>query len=587
MAVERLLMYLYTGDYKDVDDGLSEEQQVKSKNESLQQEAEAPSSEDHQANDSRSESPSSSVQDAIDKAANAMVHVKVPALANNVLVYALADKYDIGLLQSLAQTKFEMRAADQWGTANITSILSKVYASIPATNSGLRTVMLQVCLRYMEGLMQDEAFQELLQGDAAMCFDVLWVVQKQNSERAVYSEVISAREARFHRVTEWTKTQEKGFKQIVLANTVCGQCARPLDLSVANGATTDWILVAQMLRAGRESMFCQKQTGAGGGLILTPWRKYVSSGCFGIKANILSQIQVPRIEMDKGYQNKGSSIDESTTNRIHLPEDDPTAMERLLQYLYTADYDDTDSEDDQESQSSLSGSTSIPAATGSPSTSTIQANINISAAPSSTASNAVDKTVPVQVSFGALANNALVYALADKYDMPLLKLLAKEKFQTHAADQWTTDDIISIMPIIYSTTPDSDRGLRQIMLNVCLRSTTTNRLMAIEPFQAMLKRDSSMCFDILAAVSRRGEERDAQLIEVAAGVERMMEWSKVQDGVIKTFAEYNRNCFSCSRVLDLVLSQGVDTDWQGPLVGKCRHCGVELLSKEVGSGESS
>lgn len=242
-ALERMLTYLYASKYDDLD--VSEEETPTKPNDPCEQNAEIsdpPAAEDRDERSSQTSS-GQGMWSIKAEAAELPVHVLVSAINNNVLVYALADKYDIDLLKELAHTKFQIRTADEWAVSEIVNVLQNVYTTTPTTDRRLRTVMLQVCLRYMEDLMQDETFRQLLHGDASLCFDVLSEVQRQNSERAnngITSIVINAREARLKRVMEWTKTQEQGFKHITLANSTCQNCVRPLDLSVSNGATTDW-----------------------------------------------------------------------------------------------------------------------------------------------------------------------------------------------------------------------------------------------------------------------------------------------------------------------------------------------------------
>jgi len=65
--------------------------------------------------------------------------------------------------------------------------------------------------------------------------------------------------------------------------------------------------------------------------------------------------------------------------------------------------------------------------------------------------------------FGDAIINVLVYAIADKYNVPLLKALAKEKFQNVMRSKnfkWNPDAFAGVCTQIYSTTPSSDRGLR-------------------------------------------------------------------------------------------------------------------------------
>lgn len=58
-------------------------------------------------------------------------------------------------------------------------------------------------------------------------------------------------------------------------------------------------------------------------------------------------------------------------------------------------------------------------------------------------------------------NNALVYALANKYDVPNMKFMAKDKFTSFTKDVgWPCKDFIETVNTVYRTTPDDDNGLR-------------------------------------------------------------------------------------------------------------------------------
>lgn len=246
----------------------------------------------------------------------------------------------------------------------------------------------------------------------------------------------------------------------------------------------------------------------------------------------------------------------------------------MLTYFYTADYDDTDHEGNPKTQETHGGSLS-PGETKSPQPSIVPVDVSSLFETSSNASDALDEAAKaaVHVKVSALANNALVYALADKYNIFLLKDLAQTKFEVRAADEWAAEDIISILPKVYTTTPDSDRGLRQIMQDVCLRSM--EHLMCHKNFRTMLKGDASMCFDVLDAVQMRSEEREFDELRVKAPdakLKRVIEWTKTQERVFKSLIEVRTNCPACSRPLDLSVSNGATTDWQGPLIVRCRRC---------------
>lgn len=70
-----------------------------------------------------------------------------------------------------------------------------------------------------------------------------------------------------------------------------------------------------------------------------------------------------------------------------------------------------------------------------------------------------------------LLYHAEVYAIAEKYCMPMLKSLAVQKFKSHVSQSWTIDDdakldFLDAIEYIYDSTPDHDRGLRDLAVSI-------------------------------------------------------------------------------------------------------------------------
>lgn len=59
-----------------------------------------------------------------------------------------------------------------------------------------------------------------------------------------------------------------------------------------------------------------------------------------------------------------------------------------------------------------------------------------------------------------------VYALAEKYDIPDLKTLAKRKFEIAVACYYDAPELAEAIELVYSNTVDSDRGLRGVVLQL-------------------------------------------------------------------------------------------------------------------------
>lgn len=63
-----------------------------------------------------------------------------------------------------------------------------------------------------------------------------------------------------------------------------------------------------------------------------------------------------------------------------------------------------------------------------------------------------------------------VYALAEKYDIPSLKLVAQQKFEAAMACYYDAPEFAEAVEEVYCSTIDSDRGLR----DVCLQAFATH-----------------------------------------------------------------------------------------------------------------
>jgi hypothetical protein len=64
-------------------------------------------------------------------------------------------------------------------------------------------------------------------------------------------------------------------------------------------------------------------------------------------------------------------------------------------------------------------------------------------------------------------SNVRVYAIAEKYNIPLLKEVAKEKFVKWAENHWSHCDFPVVAREVYESTPSSDIGLRDVVSRVC------------------------------------------------------------------------------------------------------------------------
>ena len=141
-----------------------------------------------------------------------------------------------------------------------------------------------------------------------------------------------------------------------------------------------------------------------------------------------------------------------------MHDDDPETVKRMLSYLYTLDYSDERLPDDPTE-------TVVAEAILPPhlrhKTKTATGGENRLGGPSSGV-----ESEPLYDP--KRLNNVLVYAVADKYDIPELKELAKRKFQHLMNNEWSNVEFEAVRDTIFGNTPSQDTGLRQILSQICI-----------------------------------------------------------------------------------------------------------------------
>ncbi|KAL9023881.1 MAG: hypothetical protein Q9196_006906, partial [Gyalolechia fulgens] len=174
--------------------------------------------------------------------------VKVSAVWNNVQVYALAEKYDVQPLKSLAAKRFRVGAAEEWKIVDILPILTEVYNTTPTADRGLREDMLKVCSRYADELMALPAFLEMLCNDGTLAVEILRVFHstKETLDMEVYTlkETLEELELESRRsrksiqslqdqltsAKEWAAEEKRVLKYILPHYACCRACSKSLHL---------------------------------------------------------------------------------------------------------------------------------------------------------------------------------------------------------------------------------------------------------------------------------------------------------------------------------------------------------------------
>jgi hypothetical protein len=88
-----------------------------------------------------------------------------------------------------------------------------------------------------------------------------------------------------------------------------------------------------------------------------------------------------------------------------------------------------------------------------------------------------------------LLDHCKVYVLAEKYDVPELKNLAKSKYEKSISNDWDNDwdddDFIQSLRLMYDETPKSDRQMKDVAIPVACRQK--ERLLCYEPFTTLME----------------------------------------------------------------------------------------------------
>lgn len=86
-----------------------------------------------------------------------------------------------------------------------------------------------------------------------------------------------------------------------------------------------------------------------------------------------------------------------------------------------------------------------------------------------------------------------VYALAEKYDIPSLKQLAKRKFEMAVACYYDAPELADAIEYVYSSTIDEDRGLRDVVLQLFRNHP---RLAKTQDIFATIRETPSLALDL-------------------------------------------------------------------------------------------
>lgn len=90
--------------------------------------------------------------------------------------------------------------------------------------------------------------------------------------------------------------------------------------------------------------------------------------------------------------------------------------------------------------------------------------------------------------------HAQMYALADKYGIHDLKDLARDKFEIAASKDWNGSGFPLAVQTVYTSTPESDHGLRDVVVDTISRH---KKLLEKVEVEALVKEINGLAFGLL------------------------------------------------------------------------------------------
>lgn len=168
---------------------------------------------------------------------------------------------------------------------------------------------------------------------------------------------------------------------------------------------------------------------------------------------------------------------------IDLPENEPLIVEKMVHFLYHGTYvgipEEEEEEDDDEDTSKVTDDLH--------STRDNDKDVNLAA---ESVSTSLLLTSPLVV-------HAHVYAIAEQYDIPVLKKYAMEEYEEEVSDHWNTVGFSDSIRILYELTPENDREMKKIAMKVV--GDRIKQLLDRGEFVSLCRDNGEIAFDALAA----------------------------------------------------------------------------------------
>ncbi|CAN9448508.1 unnamed protein product [Alternaria alternata] len=189
---------------------------------------------------------------------------------------------------------------------------------------------------------------------------------------------------------------------------------------------------------------------------------------------------------------------EATEGGIHLLEDDPHAVKLLIQFFYESEYDPLLPSPDRYDLDEA----------GKPKLTVLKEHGYHYDFPHTCKSDCPDpayrcvnfickhctKVRPPDGDADQLLLHAMMYELADKYDVTGLRYLAKKKFYRSCAAFWDTEQFAIAAEHALISTPESDTGLRQ---SLCQTIRSHIKLLNVPSVVTLLHKHPDLMYSVL------------------------------------------------------------------------------------------
>lgn len=252
---------------------------------------------------------------------------------------------------------------------------------------------------------------------------------------------------------------------------------------------------------------------------------------------------------------------------IELKDDDPDTVERMISFMYNLDYKDEQNTDPQPA-SPETGQHVDDEAGKIIDTITLTDEEDVH----EPLANIHKYGIPGRGdSQPALFSSVRVYAIADKYDIPPLKDLARQRFGDWAETNWDCVEFPAMVKEVFESTPSTDRGLREVVFE--LVTNHVDVLLKKEYFRSVTEGIGELGLGVLLQLVEKHSEEKLDVLDHIEELETRASLLKVR------LLDCERNLAEKSRELATTTSRINE-------LYKCRHCGqsfsIELENSRVG-----